>query len=434
MTASLSAIEATEPRIELNDDEADFGSQPVEPSADGEPEPASIANNELIDGADLLERVHRFILRFVCFPSPEAGVAVVLWSAHAHLIDAWDTTPRLAFLSAEPGSGKSRAMEIAALLCPRSIEAANATTASIVRAMDDPAGIPTFFIDEIDTKYRENAKGDEELRGLINSGYKRNGSFMRCEKDGDNWVPVLKPCYSALAMAGIGNLPDTILSRSVVIKMRTRASYEKSEPFRIRDHEHIGHALRGELESWATQVMSAAAKARPSLPDEIVDRKADVWEPLIVIGDLAGGIWPKKARDAATYFVGAAKKEVSASLGVQLLSDIRRCFGDQDRLPSIELIDKLLADEEAPWADLKGKKLDQRRLAKMLAPYGIKPVGVRMPSGGTPRGYRRDHFHDAWQRYLPAVQETATSDTTATMPDDTQETGHAVVADDDHQA
>jgi hypothetical protein len=54
----------------------------------------------------LIGRVHEFLGSFVAFPSNEAHVAVSLWVIHAHLIDKWESTPRLAFLSAEPASGK----------------------------------------------------------------------------------------------------------------------------------------------------------------------------------------------------------------------------------------------------------------------------------------------------------------------------------------
>lgn len=76
-----------------------------------------------------LDHVHAFIGRFVSYPSPEAQTAHALWIAHAHLMEHWDSTPRLAFLSPEPGSGKSRALEVTALLVPRPVETVNATPA-----------------------------------------------------------------------------------------------------------------------------------------------------------------------------------------------------------------------------------------------------------------------------------------------------------------
>ena len=63
-----------------------------------------------------LDEVEAFLMRFVAYPSEAARVAHVLWIGHAHLMECWESTPRIAFLSPEPGSGKSRALEASELL------------------------------------------------------------------------------------------------------------------------------------------------------------------------------------------------------------------------------------------------------------------------------------------------------------------------------
>lgn len=383
-----------------------------------------------IDGADLLNRIREYANRFICYPSDSAGISHVLWAAHTHLMDAWETTPRLAFLSAEPGSGKSMAMRITALLAPLALEAANASTASLIRALGDPAGRPTLFIDEIDTKYGPKAKGDEEFRCMINAGHAIDGTFLRCEKENDGWYPVRQSAYAAVALAGIGNiLPDTILTRSIVVKMRKRLPGQQVESYRRRDHKPLGEALRVELAAWADQVRDDAARYRPVLPAGIADRDADVWEPLLIVADLAGGEWPALARQAATEAVQSAKANNKPSLGGQLLFDIRTCFENEDRLPTADLLDRLLADEEAPWGDLGRKKLDARILAKMLGEYGIKSSTIRMPNGSTPKGYKRDAFQDAWERHLPPPETDATTATNATSQKSLDKTEASSVAD-----
>jgi hypothetical protein len=52
--------------------------------------------------AQVLDDVHGFLGRFVIYPSKEAHDAHVLWIAHTHAMDAWESTPRIAFLSPEP--------------------------------------------------------------------------------------------------------------------------------------------------------------------------------------------------------------------------------------------------------------------------------------------------------------------------------------------
>ena len=53
-------------------------------------------------GAELLDEIEHYIDRFVAYPSEHAHVAHVLWIGHCHLMDCWESTPRIALLSAEP--------------------------------------------------------------------------------------------------------------------------------------------------------------------------------------------------------------------------------------------------------------------------------------------------------------------------------------------
>ena len=72
--------------------------------------PWMIDNPDVIptDGAALLTFTESFIKRFCAFPDEHALVAVTLWAAHAHMVEYFHTTPRLALLSPEAGSGKTR--------------------------------------------------------------------------------------------------------------------------------------------------------------------------------------------------------------------------------------------------------------------------------------------------------------------------------------
>ena len=104
-----------------------------------------------MDGSALLDEVEAFHRRFNIFPLDAAYVAVTLWDAHAHLLDCFDSTPRLAFLSPEPGSGKSRALEIVETLVPQPMVAVNASASALFRAVSGMEGRPTILFDEIDT-------------------------------------------------------------------------------------------------------------------------------------------------------------------------------------------------------------------------------------------------------------------------------------------
>lgn len=359
-----------------------------------------------------LDDVERFVSRFVAYPSEHACVAHVLWIAHAHVMDVWESTPRIAFLSPEPGSGKSRALEVSELLVPRPVEAVNVTPAYLFRKVGSDDGRPTILYDEIDTVFGPKARDNEEIRGLLNAGHRRNAVAGRCVVRGKIVETEEIPAFCAVALAGLGGLPDTILSRSVVVRMRRRAPNEQIEPFRRRDHCGEGEALRACLERWSVQVAEAMAHARPAMPEGVVDRDADVWEALLALADAAGGEWPRRARAAAVALVAESKKS-TPSLGIRLLSDMRQIFRGREYMGTDEIIKELCALDEAPWADLRGKPIDARGLAVRLHQYGIKSKNVRT-DGKVVKGYAREDLWDAWQRYLTAPpKESATSATSA---------------------
>ena len=90
------------------------------------------------------------------------------------------------------------------------------------------------------------------------------------------------------ALAGIGDLPDTIMDRAVVHPHAAAQAGERVTPFRSRRDARL-HALRDRLGPGRVRCASTARMV-PTMPVE--DRAADTWEPLVIVADLAGGHWP----------------------------------------------------------------------------------------------------------------------------------------------
>lgn len=352
------------------------------------------------NGAALLADVERFLSRFVAYPSEHARVAHVLWIVHAHRMDAWESTPRIAFLSPEPGSGKSRALEVTDLLVPRPVHAVNTTPAYLFRKVSDEEGLPTILYDEIDTVFGPRAKENEDVRGMLNAGHRKGAVAGRCVVKGKQVETEELPAYCAVALAGLDDLPDTLMTRSVVIRMRRRAPTEVVEPFRHRVHSPDGDALRERLAVWAKFIQ---AGDWPDMPEGIEDRDADVWEALLMAADAAGGTWPERARRAAVTLV-TDSKAAHPSLGIRLLADLRTIFehAEADHIFTEDVIAALIAIDEAPWADLRGKPLDARALARRVLKYGVRPKTVRV-GDRTSKGYSREDLFDPWSRYLSPV-------------------------------
>lgn len=371
-----------------------------------------------VEAARLLDDVEEFLARFVVYPSDEARVAHVLWIAHAWFMDRWESTPRIAFLSPEPGSGKSRALEVTEPLVPRPVHAVNVSPAYLFRKVSDEEGAPTILFDEIDTIFGPKARENEEVRGMLNAGHRRGAMAGRCVIRGKNVETEELPAYCAVALAGLNDLPDTIATRSIIVRMRRRAPGEIVQPWRMRINGPQAHKLAEGLSQWSLRPFELQW---PDMPEGVHDRAADVWEALLAVADHAGGHWPRRARVAAVALVADARGN-RRTLGIQLLDDLRRVFGRSEALSTEVVLDGLIGLEESPWGDLRGKPIDSRSLAYRLRNYTdadgqpIQPTTIRLGER-TLRGYRRSDLEDAWSRYLPP-QESATSATTATDPAD----------------
>jgi uncharacterized protein DUF3631 len=366
---------------------------------------------ELRPGDQVLDDVTAFLNRFVVFPNEHCAPAVALWFAHTHAADRFYITPRLILDSAEPGSGKTRVLEVAALLVHSPESTISTTPAALFRLVS--ASRITILFDEVDAIF--NAKGgNEDLRGLLNAGYKQGATVTRCAGDAKSMKIERFPVFAPVALGGIaGHMPATITTRAVTIHMRRRRSDQRVEQFRQRAAERDARPIREALAAWIASVADQIAEAVPALPDGVVDRSAEIWEPLVAIADAAGGHWPETARKACAHFVLDSAQTVTE--GVRLLADIRSVFlrHGTDRIPTKALIAELVDLEESPWGEFEGKQLDGRRMARELGRYGVSPVAFKDDGNTTVKGYvtystkGQVGLSDAWDRYLPATTPAA---------------------------
>lgn len=371
------------------------------PTMTGEGIPPGEHGPEL--GARLLDDVRAFIERLCVMPDAHALVALTLWAVHTHMPGQFSTTPRLALLSPEPSSGKTRVLEVLELLTRQPLMMLSASPAAIFRTLAND--VRTLLFDEVDTiwSYRGRADGNEDLRALMNAGYRRGMRIPRCV--GPKHDVRMFPVFAPLALAGLGELPDTIMSRAVVIRMRKRLGTERIEQFRFRIHEPQGLAIRERLDKWARENEFAIGRAWPEMPPGIEDRPAEVWEPLLAIADAAGGQWAGAAR-AACVELSKPRHVRQASLRVRLLTDLKAVFGNATALSTAEILERLRRLEEAPWSELSGKPLGALGLARLLGAFDVSSTKVKV-NGRALQGYRREHLADAWERYVTPTSESA---------------------------
>ncbi|MGH3566229.1 MAG: DUF3631 domain-containing protein [Pseudonocardia sp.] len=369
----------------------------------GPPPPGTV----LRPGHEVLDEVAAFVARHNVFPDEHCVPTLTLWYAHTHATDRFYITPRLVLDSAEPGSGKTRVLEVAAHLVAAPEMTISATPAALFRLV--AAGPITILFDEVDALFSQNSGSTEDLRALLNAGYKAGATVARCVGDAKTMKVERFPVFAPAALAGIaGAMPDTITTRAITIHMRRRRTDQTVAQFRLRAVTREATPIREALAAWIATVAEQLASAEPVMPDHVTDRPAEIWEPLLAIADAAGGHWPHTARAACTHFVLDSGPEVR-STGIRLLADLRSVFGrhQADRLPTTTLLTDLAELEDSDWTDLDGRALDARRLARELARYSVRVQGFKHHNGKTIKGYltyptdKQVGLTDAWARYLP---------------------------------
>lgn len=147
------------------------------------------------------------------------------------------------------------------------------------------------------------------------------------------------------------------------------------------------------------ETAEAIGKARPSLTPAERPRQRR-------LGASAGHCRPggrplaKSARNAAIALHGLEGE--SPSIGAELLADVKAVFEAKSasKVFSADLLEALVADEEAPWATWnRGKPMSPRQLSAKLADFGVKSGTVRV-GVMTKKGYSLEQFRDAFDRYL----------------------------------
>lgn len=355
------------------------------------------------NGISLLDRLSTFICRFVSLSPTQADVCA-LWVVHTHAVEAADFTPYLDINSPVLRSGKTRLLEVLRLLVAKPWFTGRVTGAALVRKTEQDH--PTLLLDESDAAFNQ---GDysEKLRGILNTGFERDGAYSMCVPNGNDWESRDFSTFSPKAIAGIGRLPATVQDRAIPIRLKRAMRNDHRQRFRKMKVKPEAEQLRQLLSDWTEQNLSRLREAEPQLSDELNDRQQDVCEPLLAIAHCAAGDWPQRAERALIALCGNVAEQQEGSQGVALLADIRHVLSTSgaERISTHALLKELLRLETSPWSECdRGKPLSPYGLSRLLLPFSVRPKDVRFGSA-TRKGYLRADFEESWARYLPMDAE-----------------------------
>ena len=360
--------------------------------------PASNPHPEPVDGDDLLSEIARTIQQYVVLSQLQAD-AIALWALMTWVHNLLEVAPFLNVTSAVKRSGKSTLVDVLGSLVYRPLlSAGSIRPAPLFRIIE--RDMPSMLLDETNNCFRD----DLELSGIIKGSQRKSAArVIRCE--GGNNEPVQYSTWAPKAIVGIGGLPDTVTDRCIIIQLERKFAHEKIILWRRRNlaqHE----VLLSRITRWVEDHHGAVIKALPavSFPPGLDDRQQDSWEPLLAIASVAGGDWPDRAQLACASICAASIDKDSAK--ELLLADLLVLFeekGNPDALETDNILNYLHSREDRPWSEWskQDRPMSAQALAGQLKELKIRPGTHVFEGQRRAKGYKREAFEQAWNRYLP---------------------------------
>lgn len=316
---------------------------------------------------------------------------IALWVIKTWCMPAFKVAPILAITAFTKGAGKSQLLNLIGCLCHNPVSTSNITPAALFRYIEQHK--PTVLIDEADTFLSRS----EDLRGIVNAGFESTGCVIRCV--GQDSEPTEFNVFGPKVIAGIGNLPSTIQSRSIAINMYRKPTQIEKEKLRKADESEF-EQIKQCLRRWANDHIELLMQHEPQMPDKLSDRQKDCWEPLFAIAELISEEIAQQARNAAMEISKINFDELHVN--ELMLFDIRKVFAEQkiDRLPTIDLINALCEDDEAAWRYWnRGGMITPRQLAQILRQFNVTSKQIRFGEQ-TKKGYDITDFQECFSKYL----------------------------------
>lgn len=362
----------------------------------------------IVDGCTLAREIQRRLERYIVLP-PGAATMLAIWIMHSYVTDVTDYTPYLWVTSPVRECGKSVLLELLSVMAHNAQLSGGYTAAALYRRIArNPA--TTMLLDEIDARLRTD--GGEAIRGVLNTGFHRSGKMTICV--GDDHEDKDFPTFCPKVLAGIGNMWDTVASRSIPVRMSRASKDELRQLTRIRGDRIRDECqpIRRQLLRWAQDASASLRASDPDVPDVLGARHADVWRPLLAIGDQIGAEWPTELRRSALMLHHGGGDETD--YGLLLLGDVRDLLGNENAIFTEALLSGLVQREDRPWPEYRhDRPITARGVASLLGRFGVKPGTVRV-SAATGKGYSRDKLAPAFSRYLNAPTPAVLSVTSVT--------------------
>ena len=228
----------------------------------------------------VFQEVKTIYEKYIDFNEFEIAEVLTVWSIGTYLFPIFESFPYV-FLNGDKGSGKSKTLSIAAYLCFNAISSSSISTALLFRIIE--ACSPTILIDEAES-LKDPSRG-QDLRSVLNSGYKRGGKVYRVKPD--TFEPQSFEVFSPKMIANIKGLEKVLENRCIKFTMVRTADAVRAN-LNVGESSESWKYIRHQLYTFALTYFEDIKVLYSSDPEirniqEISGREAELWFPLLAI-------------------------------------------------------------------------------------------------------------------------------------------------------
>jgi hypothetical protein len=232
-------------------------------------------DGETVQPGAVFNAVHELFRQYIDFRSDIESRILALWTIGTYFYTMFPAYPYLA-LNGPKNSGKSTVLRVLQPLAFNMISTSDPTGPSMFRLIHHTSC--TVGIDEAERYHNPKDPGMQQIRQLLNSGYKQGMPAIRVT--GDDLKPQAFDVYSPKILAAIMGLEDILASRCIAIPMRRTTQKMPSFP-----PDFDGAPLRHQLYTLALthfQTVYANYFERPDL-HKLHNRSGELWSPLVAL-------------------------------------------------------------------------------------------------------------------------------------------------------
>jgi hypothetical protein len=229
-----------------------------------------------VDTRQLLEATEKEITRYVATLGDRA-IVPALWTLLTWVHEQATHSPILLPTSPEANSGKTTLASLLSFLVRFGLTSVGITGPALFRSIEKWR--PTFVIDEADKAFAKN----DDLREVVNSGWTRNQNVIRCHPETHEPFTYSTFAPKCVAMKGL-HLPDTTLSRSLILRLKRKAPGEDVDDFEHLDTPKFAE-LRRKAARWSADNADLLQTARPETIPGFTNRRRMNWRHLLAIAE-----------------------------------------------------------------------------------------------------------------------------------------------------